>query len=90
MIKFKQLTIRRGPKVLVESASFSFATRHKVGLTGANGCGKSSLLAVIRGELEADQGEMHIPDDWVLAHVAQETPDQSGSALQYALNVISN
>ena len=72
--------------MLVESASFSFATRHKVGLTGANGCGKSSLLAVIRGELEADQGEMHIPDDWVLAHVAQETPDQSGSALQYALN----
>ncbi len=71
--------------MLVEAASFSFASRHKVGLTGANGCGKSSLLAVILGELEADEGSVQMPDDWVLAHVAQETPESDVSAVQYAL-----
>ncbi len=71
--------------MLVEQASFSFATRRKVGLTGANGCGKSSLLAVIRGELEPDAGELRLPDDWVLAHVAQETPGSDSAAVQYVL-----
>ena len=85
VIKFNQVTLRRGPKVLVEAASFSFGSRHKVGLTGANGCGKSSLLAIILGELETDHGEVRFPDDWVLAHVAQETPDDARPALQYVL-----
>ncbi|MCP4011082.1 MAG: ATP-binding cassette domain-containing protein [Proteobacteria bacterium] len=85
MIKFNNVTLRRGPNVLVEAASFSFANRHKVGLTGANGCGKSSLLAVILGQLEADAGSVHKPDDWVVAHVAQETPGSDIAAVEYAL-----
>ncbi len=85
LIKFNKVTLRRGPNILVEAASFSFASRHKVGLTGANGCGKSSLLAVILGELEADAGSVHMPDDWVMAHVAQETPESDAAAVQYAL-----
>jgi ATP-binding cassette subfamily F protein 3 len=85
LIIFNNVTLRRGPNALVERASFSFATRHKVGLTGANGCGKSSLLAVIRGELEPDAGEIRLPDDWVLAHVAQETPGSEIAAVQYVL-----
>jgi ATP-binding cassette subfamily F protein 3 len=85
VIKFNNVTLRRGPNVLVEATSFSFANRHKVGLTGANGCGKSSLLAVILGELEADEGNVQMPDDWVLAHVAQETPESDAPAVQYAL-----
>ncbi|MEE9448050.1 MAG: ATP-binding cassette domain-containing protein, partial [Arenicellales bacterium] len=85
MIEFKDVTIRRGPRALVDEASFSFGVRHKVGLTGANGCGKSSLLAVIKGELEADMGEVKYPADWVLAHVAQETPNSDMPALEYVL-----
>jgi ATP-binding cassette subfamily F protein 3 len=86
VIKFNNITLRRGPNVLIEEAVFSFSDRHKVGLTGANGCGKSSLLAIIRRELEPDAGEVHLPDDWVLAHVAQETPASDKSAVQYALD----
>ncbi|HPY40922.1 MAG TPA: ATP-binding cassette domain-containing protein, partial [Thiolinea sp.] len=56
MIVFSDLSLRRGPKALLESASFSIHPGQKVGLTGANGVGKSSLFSLIRGELGQDSG----------------------------------
>ena len=85
MIKFNDVTLRRGPQVLVEQASFSFGSRYKVGLTGANGCGKSSLLAVILSKLEVDEGSVQLPSDWVIAHVAQESPNSEELAIEYVL-----
>jgi len=73
MLKFTDLALRRGPTLLFERVSFSVHPGQKVGLTGANGTGKSSLFALIRGQLSADQGDFSIPDGWVIAHVAQET-----------------
>jgi ATP-binding cassette subfamily F protein 3 len=57
--------------------------RHRVGLVGANGSGKSSLFAAIRGELHADAGSIEIPPRWTLAHVAQETPAVATAAIDY-------
>ncbi|MDE0926759.1 MAG: ATP-binding cassette domain-containing protein [Methylophilaceae bacterium] len=85
MIQFKNITIVRGIKVLIEGASLQLHPSHKVGLTGANGAGKSSLFAMLRGELEADKGDLEIPSSWVVGHVAQETPALSISALQFVL-----
>jgi ATP-binding cassette subfamily F protein 3 len=59
---------------------------HRVGLTGANGAGKSTLFALLRGELTADVGELLMPPQWVIAHVAQETPALTQSALEYTLD----
>ena len=86
MIQFKQLTFSRTGKSLVEAASFQLHLGHRVGLTGANGAGKSSLFALLRGELMADAGELLIPAQWVIAHVAQETPALAQSALDYTLD----
>lgn len=86
MIQFKQLTFSRAGKALVEDASFQLHPGHRVGLTGANGAGKSTLFALLRGELVADAGDLLIPAHWVIAHVAQETPALSQSALDYALD----
>lgn len=86
MIQFKQLTFSRAGKPLVENASFQLHPGHRVGLTGANGAGKSTLFALLRGELVADAGELLIPAHWVIAHVAQETPALSQSALDYTLD----
>ena len=86
MIQFKQLTFSRAGKTLVESASFQLHPGHRVGLTGANGAGKSTLFALLRGELTADAGELLMPPQWVIAHVAQETPALSQSALEYTLD----
>ncbi len=85
MIKLNQLSIRRGVRVLFEAANLTIHPRQKVGLTGANGTGKSSLFALFRGELQSDIGSVSIPDAWVIAHVAQETPATKLAAIEYVL-----
>ena len=86
MIQFKNLTLTRGVKVLVEGASFQLHPGHKVGLTGANGAGKSSLFAMLRGELHPEHGDLEMPPNWVIAHVAQETPALSQAAIEFTLD----
>jgi len=86
MLQFDNLTLRRGPRVLIENASLQIHPGWKVGVTGANGTGKSSLFALIRDELHADAGECRHPADWVIAHVAQETPAEARAAIEYVLD----
>lgn len=86
MIQFKQLTLARGVKVLIQSASLQLHPGHKVGLTGANGAGKSSLFALLRGEMHVESGSLEMPASWVVAHVAQETPALSISAIDFVLD----
>ncbi len=76
----------RGVKILVEEASFQLHPGHKVGLTGANGAGKSSVFAMLRGELHAEKGDLDMPPSWVIAHVAQETPALQQPAIQFVLD----
>ena len=74
MLQFNNLSLRRGARLLFEQASLQIHPGQKVGVSGANGTGKSSLFALILGELQADGGDLRYPRDWVIAHVAQETP----------------
>jgi ATP-binding cassette subfamily F protein 3 len=86
VIQFRNLRLARGVKTLIEGASLQIHPGWKVGLTGANGCGKSSLFGLLRGELHQDSGDLEIPPSWVTAHVAQETPALACPALEYALD----
>lgn len=85
MIVLTDVTLRRGSQKLLSDVSLSIHPGYKVGLTGANGTGKSSLFAMILGELGQDEGSLSIPPNWVIAHVAQETPSSEISALDYVL-----
>ena len=85
MIQFRNLSLFRGVKLLLEAAAFQLHPGHKVGLIGANGAGKSSLFALLRGELQQEVGDLEIPPNWVIAHVAQETPSLNLPALQFTL-----
>ncbi|AFJ01968.1 Glutathione-regulated potassium-efflux system ATP-binding protein [Methylophaga frappieri] len=85
MIKLTQLILRRGPRVLFEQANLVIHPGQRVGLTGANGAGKSSLFAMMRGQLSADSGDLDMPANWVIAHVAQETPAVDTPAIDYVL-----
>lgn len=85
MIVLSDVTLRRGSQKLLSDVSISIHPSYKVGLTGANGTGKSSLFAMLRGELGQDEGDVSIPPNWVIAHVAQETPSSDLTALDYVL-----
>ena len=85
MIEIQSLTLQRGSKVLLEQATATVAPGRRVGLIGRNGTGKSSLFALIKGEISADGGEVRIPKHWKTAAVAQETPALDICALDYVL-----
>jgi len=86
MIVLRDLQLRRGVKVLFEDVSLTFNRGQKIGVTGANGCGKSSLFALLLGELHQDAGDLEIQSGLVVAHVAQETPATAQPAIEYVLD----
>ncbi|OXS02124.1 ABC transporter ATP-binding protein [Shewanella algae] len=86
MITISDAQLIRGTKTLLDEASLTIYPGHKVGLVGANGTGKSSLLALILGQLHLDKGEISVPSQWRIATVAQETPALEVSALEYVLD----
>jgi ATP-binding cassette subfamily F protein 3 len=86
MIIATDLSLARGAKYLIKSSSFTIHPNHKVGLVGANGCGKSSLFASLLGALPADLGNLSMPTSWKIATVKQETPALEQSALDYVMD----
>jgi ATP-binding cassette subfamily F protein 3 len=86
MIRFQQVTLARGVKPLLDAVDVTLNPGDKIGLIGANGAGKSSLFALLRGELHADQGEIDFPAKWRMAYVAQETPALDRPAIEYAID----
>lgn len=85
MIQLQQVELRRGINALFTGADLTVFPGQKVGIVGANGCGKSSLFALLQGKLHADTGNVSMPAAWVIATVAQETPALDCSALDYVL-----
>ena len=86
MLALSNISLRRGTKVLIEDASFQAHAGQRIGVIGPNGCGKSSLFAMFLGELEPDDGELVLDPRYEIAHVAQESPRGSGSAVDYVMD----
>jgi ATP-binding cassette subfamily F protein 3 len=86
MLALSNIHLRRGRKVLIEGASFQVHAGQRIGVIGPNGCGKSSLFAMFLGELEPDEGELVLDPRYEIAHVAQESPRGSGSAVDYVMD----
>ena len=86
MIKIESLTLQRGPLRLLDSADLTLYAGQKVGLLGTNGAGKSSLFALLRGELSADAGNCYLPPDWRIAHMRQEIDNLERIAVDYVLD----
>jgi len=86
MIKLQNLSLQRAGKPLLEDAELTLHPGHKVGLTGANGAGKSSLFALLQGQLVADAGTLEIPPNWRIAHMRQEVENLERLAVDYVLD----
>ena len=85
MILLRNLTLRRGAKVLLEKVSVTINPGEKVGLVGRNGAGKSTLFGLIDGSLHEDSGDFSMPAQWRLGQVAQNMPETSESATDFVL-----
>ncbi|WP_264652397.1 ATP-binding cassette domain-containing protein [Pseudomonas sp. JUb96] len=86
MIRLSNLTLQRGPQRLLEGAEMTLHAGQKAGLIGANGAGKSSLFALLRGELTPDSGDCQLPADWRIAHMRQEVDTLDRLAVDYVLD----
>jgi ATP-binding cassette subfamily F protein 3 len=86
VITLRQVVLQRGAKALLERVDLTIFARQRIGITGANGTGKSSLLQLLRGELHAEAGEVEIQPGLRIAHVSQETPASPAPALDYVLD----
>ena len=86
MLAARDLTLRRGPQALFELVNFTVFRGNKVGITGANGTGKSSLFAAILGELAPDHGDIDLPAAIKIAHVEQEIAASTRPAIEFVLD----
>ena len=86
MLALTNITLRRGRKVLFENAGFQLHAGQRMGVIGANGSGKSSLFAMLLGELEPDDGDVALDPRDEIAHVAQESPHGTSSAVDYVMD----
>ncbi len=85
MINLKNVTLRRGTKVLLDQASVTLNPGEKVGLVGRNGAGKSTLFALLNGTLHEDGGDFDMPKAWRMAQVAQNMPETDQPASEFVL-----
>ncbi|MDB5788002.1 ABC-F family ATP-binding cassette domain-containing protein [Caballeronia mineralivorans] len=86
MISVRNVTLRRGVNVVLDSASVTFTPGEKIGLVGRNGAGKSSFFGLLNGTLHEDGGEFSIPAAWKMGQVAQEMPETEQSATDFVVD----
>jgi len=85
MISFRNLALRRGSRTLLSQMDLTIQSGWSLGVIGRNGCGKSTLFAALKGELEPEVGDLDMPSKIRLASVSQETPALPDPAIDYVL-----
>lgn len=86
MITLTNVTLRRGPHVLLQEVNWTIYHKQRIGIIGANGCGKTSLFNMLLKNIQPDLGDMQFPRQLRMSHVAQETPGYTKSALDFVLD----
>ena len=86
MISFRNFALRRGERLLLSDVDLSLHAGWRVGVVGRNGTGKSSLFAAVRGEVEADRGDLDLPSRLRIASIAQEMPSLPDPAVDFVLS----
>lgn len=85
MITLRNVTLRRGSKVVLDQATITINPGEKVGLVGRNGAGKSSLFALLQGHLHEDGGEFSWPKQWRMSQVSQDMPETDQAATEFVV-----
>ena len=85
MITLREVTLRRGVKIVLEKTNVTLQPGEKIGLVGRNGAGKSSLFSLLTHRLQSDAGDVSMPPRWRIGEVAQDMPETEDSATDYVL-----
>ena len=86
MITIQGLTYRIEGRLLLDKASATIQSGHKVGMVGRNGSGKTTLLSIITGDLQTEAGRIDVPRNARIGSVAQEAPGDDRSILETVLS----
>ena len=86
MISLTNIQLRRGAKLLLEDVDITIHLGHRIGITGRNGCGKSSFFDLLLGEIFPEGGDVTIPNNWRISRMAQEYIVSNRTALDYVLD----
>jgi ATP-binding cassette subfamily F protein 3 len=86
VIRLRNVALRRGEKLLLQDAQLMVHAGQKLGVVGPNGCGKTSLFAMLCGELGADAGDVEVPASWLVSRVEQEAESSERPAIEYVLD----
>jgi ATP-binding cassette, subfamily F, member 3 len=84
MLAITNLTKTYGRQVLLDNVSFSVGSGERIGLTGRNGTGKTTLFKLILGEEEPDSGEILIPNGYTIRYLSQHIHFTGSSVLEEA------
>ena len=85
MITLKDVSLRRGTKLVLDAANVTLQPGENVGLVGRNGAGKSSLFALLTNRLQSDGGDFYMPPRWRVGEVAQDMPETDDGATDFVL-----
>ena len=86
MLRLQDVSLMRGVRVLYSHATLLANPGERIGLVGENGCGKSSLLAAILGEVPLEAGEISAPALENIGHVAQDIDTVDEVAIDWVLS----
>ena len=89
MISLNNITLMRGPLILLKDVSMVLRDGQRTGVIGRNGSGKTSLFRALSGEIPLEQGEIDMPTGLRCASMEQETPGSDRSAVDYVIDAHS-
>ena len=86
MLNIQNLTYLQGGTPLLQNVNLQAFADQRIGLVGKNGCGKSTLFRLIRGEIKPDGGDVSLQAGKTIAFVEQEIANSESSALEFVLD----
>lgn len=86
MLNIQNLTYLQGGAPLLQNVNLQAFANQRIGLVGKNGCGKSTLFRLIRGEINPESGEVSIQSGKTIAFVEQEIATSDQPALEFVLD----
>ena len=81
ILSLRELSLSFGQDPILDHVNLNIDSREKLCLLGRNGAGKSSLLKVINGDIEADEGEVWRSDELKISCLRQEVPEDSNRSV---------